>query len=229
MLDYKSVLAKFSEHGFALSFFEPRCMQFVITRAITNSHFERINFHHNIRGDKIAAGLELTIVPGRTALKGLGYYRSFIEAAQDKLTGYSSLDSKADRSAFIDRCEKEYFSAIKQFAGDCLTILLDNSKNARNAAAKYLEYHPNVTYTFNINEQVNRILNQQVVCIPNGELCYKQAIALIAQYCGVVEGDPNWLTKRTVYSHKRELMVRVQIMASRIANEPGWEFFRAIA
>ena len=75
--------------------------------------------------------------------------------------------------------------------------------------------------------EIKRIFEQSFVCIPGGYPVYLLSWQAIAIGCKTIEGDEEWIVGRDADSWEdRELMIRLQIMASRLSGEIGWDQLR---
>lgn len=220
---------RLASNGFELSYDDKESMEFVFSRFV-GELFQRIRVNHGDAGRVVTVGAEIAIVPGRTALKGLCIHRSLVELASNKKTGWTTLANKQSAVDFSERVEKEAPKACALLASECGAKLLASTREAREKSKRYLELlkqHATSKINGQLNDrdlkEVGRIMQQPIVCIPNGHLYYERALQAIARCCGEVEKDPNWLVGRDADSSAdRELMFRLQIISSRLACEPGW-------
>ncbi len=215
--------------GFQLVYEDGQAMEFVLARPV-GELFERIRVSHGNAGATVTVGAEIAIVPGRTALKGLCIHRCLVELASDQSTGWTTLNNERSADAFIERIHLEAPKACRNLVDEAGTELLTATRAARNKSSQYLAILERVG-TNRMREQisergqaeVNRIMQQRIVCIPEGRVFYEVALQTIACYCGEVENDADWLRGRDADSMSdRELMIRLQIIASRLAREQGW-------
>jgi hypothetical protein len=74
-------------------------------------------------------------------------------------------------------------------------------------------------------DEASRVMSRSIICIPEGRIFYQVAALAISIRAAQVEGDKNWLAGRepnTWEWEDRGLIVRLQIMASKLVCEPGW-------
>ncbi len=66
---------------------------------------------------------------------------------------------------------------------------------------------------------------QRIVVIPNGVVWYEAAALAVAIYQNEVERQADRFDgKRADDPHDRGLMLRLQVLASHLAHEPGWDW-----
>jgi len=111
--------------------------------------------------------------------------------------------------------------------------LLRNTSAARASAKEYLDrLSPFGTYREHLASLRNmadprqiqvslQIMKIPIIWIPHGEQFYEIAALLLAIFSSDIEDSPNWLA-HAIQSQDKELMWRLQLIASRLAQEPGW-------
>ncbi|MEZ6128793.1 MAG: hypothetical protein R3C59_08935 [Planctomycetaceae bacterium] len=220
-----------STHGFVVAYRDDEVNEIVFVRKRMGEAFDRVRLNFSDNEKAASAGVEISIVPGRTALKSLCVHRCLIEVATDAERGISQIHDDASLRALFARISEVAPSKCDILARDELARLLQETSAGRNAATKYLKLIEEFgvdtivdRVTTSAQTEIARIQQHRFVCIPNGEDYYSLALQAIAVGCGQIEGDENWLVGRDAdTSADRELMIRLQIMASRLAVETGWE------
>jgi hypothetical protein len=230
--------------GFQFAYSEEEWSSFVLVRAHTNCLFEQIRIGQGSQrggrvGDQVEAGVQCAIVPGRTALKGMAEYVPLTEIASDVHTGWTKLVTQAEAIAWESKLIEAAPIRATELANQVGDALLSRTGEARGAANQYLARCAAVGSTpqemlnkltsqadqFMLHE-AKRIVSRPIVCIPDGALFYQVAALAISLFSEEIEGDKNWLVGRepdAASEEDRGLMVRLQVMASRLACEPGWK------
>lgn len=231
MRNTRSLERFFEMHGFVVSYKDPVIGELVFVRRRTEEAFDRVSIKLS-QGELFStAGVEVSIVPGRTALKSLCIYRTLAEASDDGKSGSSSIKGVREFPAFLGRVSQYAIEKVDQLAHDDLAGLLSRTMVARKASQSYLKLIDSLgegtiadRVPNDLREEIDRILQENIVCIPNGQQFYALALQAIAVGCGEIEGDNRWLVGRNAdTADDRSLMVRLQIMASRLAKETGWD------
>jgi hypothetical protein len=158
------------------------------------------------------------------------------EIAGDPETGWTSLAGSADalqwEAKLIATAPDRAAALAERVGGD----LLSRTSEARNAATKYLERCRAAGST--IDEmlrqlksqarerqlrEANRVLSRSIIWEANQQVFYEVAALAISLFVREVEGDENWLVGREADSvTDRGLLIRTQLMASKLMGETGW-------
>lgn len=219
------------KHGFVVAYRDDIAGEIVFVRRRSRNVFDRLSLHLSV-GDKTASvGAEISIVPGRTALKSLCIHRCLVAIASDKARGITPLPNDEAIRSLFERIRDFGPGECERLADEELDNLLQETATARAAAEKYLGLievcgEANITNRVlpDAQREIDRICQQRFVRIPNGERYYRLALQTIAVGCGDVEENDKWLVGRDAdTAGDRGLMIRLQLMASRLASERGWE------
>lgn len=228
--EVKSALAP---SGFELSYFDDT--EIVMFSLQESSLFHRIRVSLFTSGEQLAAGVELSVVPGRTALKSLCIHECLMEAAENS-DGTTAIRDSDQLDRFLDRLISWGPTKCNDLERREGLRLKASTQAARLACSKYLErlqgpVGPNAhssrtdcsVVTEPLNEkEVNRILAEWIQCIPDATGVYRDVVQIIVRECDDVEGVRGWIENRRANSASdRELMMRIQILASILAREPG--------
>lgn len=230
IISIKALETQLSLLGFGVSYHEGDTGETVFVRRTGAHSFHRVSTKSNRSGTALSAGIEISIVPGRTALKSLCIYRPLTCVAADRESCTTPINSENDVCSFIERVVENAPHEVEILAKNELNRLLSNTFAAREASEKYLAMidelgndEINSVMSTNVAAEIDRIKQQRYVMIPDGAHFYDLALKAIAFGCDKIEGDPNWLHGRDADAwDDRELMIRLQFMASRLANENGW-------
>lgn len=218
-------------HGFVIAYRDEVVNEIVFLRKRKCEAFDRIRLNFSDEGKTASVGVEISIVPGRTALKPLCVHQCLTDVATDPRSGISQVHDDESLLSLFTRIGKTAPARCDLLAQQELEGLLRETSAARDAAAKYLKLIEELGVdtiahhaSKSAHAEIERIQKQRLVCIPNGDNYYDIALQAIAVGCGDIEGDENWLAGRDADAwDDRELMKRLQIMASRLAGEFGWE------
>lgn len=218
-------------HGFVVAYRDDLASEIVFVRRRNCEAFDRIRLCFSNGGRVASVGVEVSVVPGRTALKSLCIHQCLVEVATDPVRGISEIPDEESLLSLFARIDYVAPNKCDLLAQQELEGLLSETVAARDAAKKYLELVDELGVSAiadSVSEQgrteIERIRQQRYVCIPSGDDYYETALRAIAVGCGSIEGDEHWLEGRDADTwDDRELMKRLQIMASRLAGESGWE------
>ena len=217
-------------HRFVVSYQDEVSGEIVFVRPRCKQAFDRIRLNFGNNSETASVGAEISIVPGRTALKSLCIHRCLVSVATDTKRGITPLPNDDEVRKLFARIVEVAPGECDKLANEELEGLLDTTATARRAAKKYIDLIEKLGAEQIANKvspkaqaEISRIRKQRFVCIPNGEHHYVVALQAIAVGCAEIEGDGSWLMGRDADSwDDRELMVRLQIIASRLAGERGW-------
>jgi len=242
-IDPKRILDRLAPQGFQLAFVDEGWSGFSLVRKHRKDLFEQIRIGQGSQrggqlGDQVEAGVQCAIVPGQTALKGMAEYVPLIEIASETETGWTKLANEADAVQWESKLFAVAPLRVVELANEVGDELLSRTSEARTAATEYLAkcYAAGSTPLEMLSKltaqaddshlsEANRVLSRPIICIPDGRVFYHVAALAISLFAREVEGDKNWLVGREPNTWKwedRGLMVRLQIMASKLACEPGW-------
>jgi hypothetical protein len=231
-----------AETGFRFSYFSSNSGNTVLARRVGPSLFERVSVsrgrQRQDRGwiDRVSADVQCTVVPGWTAVKGLGV-SEYLRLPSSDATGHSTILEKAAAFRWVaELATAAPAAAVAARIGSGAAILESTSVLRSNCEA-YLSKVPPGTA---MSERVDRLRaqataqqrsesdawrTQKVVIIPDGAIWYEAACLLIAIHQDDVEGERGrFVGKRADDIQDRGLMLRLQYLASRLANEPGWDW-----
>lgn len=231
MIDTTALEKDLYDEAFAVAFREHHNAGVVLVRRRGTVAFDRIRLAFFDDGKAASAGVEISVVPGRTALKSLCVHRCLIEVATNKELGITPLVGPDGQRLFFKQIRDVASRQCDVLARDALDGLLQQTERARIASTRYLdlisllgEHGISKRVSAMGQREIDRIRQQQFVCIPNGSHFYVLALQAIVVGCGEIEGDDQWLVGKNADSQtERELMMRLQIMASRLAGERGWD------
>jgi hypothetical protein len=239
MIDPKRIEAGLTPSGFRLAYFDSATLAVVFFRRRNDELFERIAIGQGRQrgqewGQIVDAGVEATIVPGRTALKGMAEVACIMEVASDS-RGSTSLEAPEDARRWEDALIKAGPPRAKAFADEVGPSLLESTKVQRESVKRYgeligFDHNPqqlvqelNDRATPRQRSEVDRILKTPIVWIFGGRIYYELAALTIALCAAEVKGNPEWFWGiDPAQSTDRRLMIELQILASRFAHEPGW-------
>jgi hypothetical protein len=225
-------------HGYVLGY---KCVisketVFVRRSTFDPNIFERLKLHvGKVPGTRkltaFWANAEASIVPGYSAVKGVCENQFIAGLPFSGARGTSILDDNVKKrlweAALADRLPVEISILLKKRG----RMLLDETSELRRACVLYYEALDDRTLMHLISEVkmrfgtrgalvIEKLPGFPVVTIPNQVRSYQMALALICLNGAAVEGD-NEIGFGNPYED-RELFLRLQVLASRIANEVGW-------
>jgi len=187
------------------------------------------------RWNAFAASVELSVVPGYSAVKGICETQFVSDLPFSGTRGTSILveDDMANiwEKALLERLPQEQAKLLKE-KGQALFRATDDLRRAcRSYYAMFerlgrledsldkikgqLDHHQ--------IEAVERLPRYPVVTIPNQVISFQIAIGLICLYGKTVESQGEPLRLLDPYEDRR-LFLRLQVLASRIAGEIGWNW-----
>src|SRR5207253_10387517 len=114
--------------------------------------------------------------------------------------------------------------------------LLSRTNEARTAATKYLarcyaagstpeEMLSKLTSQADESQlrETNRLMNRCIIWTADAQVFYHVAAVAISLFVGEEEGNEDWLVGREADGGEdRGLLIRLQVMASKLGCEPGW-------
>jgi hypothetical protein len=237
----KRIVDRLGQHGFQLAYFDEGWSQFVSIRKQAPELFSGISIRQGWErggklGDIVSASVRCAISPGRTALKGMAEVKCLFEVASDRETGSTTLVGAEDALQWEAKLIAIAPSRAAAFADQVGEELLSKTSEARTAAKKYLERCQSAGSTTeemlsrlksqadeNQLREAKRILGQSIIWNENQQVFYEIAALAISLFVGEVEGDEKWLVGREADSGTdRGLLIRTQLMASKLMGEPGW-------
>lgn len=220
-------------HGFFVAFEEQ--MEVWFLRANHERRlFEGIQVHAGKQrggrwGDVARADVSIALTPGRfTSPKGM--------AEVEALTDWSATKSPEEAFAWerlvLDSWPQR-LDEVARLQGDAL---LAQTADARAAVERYLAL---LDRRLSVAESIAKLTagaaeaeltearrlsrTEALICLPE-RACYDLISLVIARHAGEVEGDPAKL-HGTNPNVARELNWRIQLLASRLYPERGWELF----
>jgi hypothetical protein len=214
----------------------------VYARRIDEWMFERLYVGRGTRRtdtrtvETLDASVECSIVPGRTAVKGL-CINEFLPIATGERSGYTLIDSERRFDAWLS----EFCNAAPVMANEVRRKhgekLLADTAPIRQAATSYLSRIPqSVDLGLPTNSlraqaspdqlaKLEKWMREPIILIPNGSVFYEIACLLILLNEQDVESAPKNFENCVINDREnRDLMLRIQILASRVANEVGWDW-----
>ncbi|MCA9026489.1 MAG: hypothetical protein KDA86_14880 [Planctomycetaceae bacterium] len=231
--------------GFNIAYIESDVTTVVYIRRNELGIFERLVVLRGTKRSKppveiISAGVECSIVPGRTALKGLCIQKHLMVLSEEQ-QGWSEIRTDDQvrhwQSAFVAIAPE----AVREYASEVGPELLDKTAAARIAVSKYLrKLTPLSAESINAEnvhgvleklfpdateehiESMNKVMKYPMIMIEDGKSLYETVVLAIVRFCDEVESQRNWLDMHPIAGRDRELMVRIQLMASLLAPEVGW-------
>jgi hypothetical protein len=228
-------------NGFQLSYFDEVTLEVLFVKPFSRELFGRIQIGQGLErggkaGDIVSAGVQCSIVPGRTFLKGMGEHRCLTEVATDPSRGSSKLTNDVEvqsweaRLGVIGPQQAESLCAdrgptvvsstqiVRKIGLECLDACRSLAQDPRQLLAA-LESQ---AQSWQLDEY-RRILGCPIQMLPNGRLYYEIAVLAIVMYSGELKGDSSWFIGINPDSATdRDLMILIQFMASILAGEPGW-------
>jgi len=225
---------------FQLAYFCEATWDIVYYRKRSPSLFERIAIHQGWRrgqqmGQVVSASVECSIVPGRTALKGMAEVSCITEIASDAGRGSTVLESSTDARTWEDALIAVGPARASSFAGEVGAALLEETKDDRCAVQRYEQI---ITIDRDLNELrqtlrsraspeqqsvVDQILKCRIRWIPEGRIYYELAALTVVLCAADVGPTVRWYVGLDPEDGRNALGRQLQILASRFANEPGWD------
>ena len=228
--------------GFRLSYYSPTSGETFLARRVEQSLFEYVHVGRAIQehddgtvADLMSEFVGCSVVPGRTALKGL----AIAEYLPLPTLSDAHIGNEEDARRWLEEFAAAAPSkarAARQRHGESL---LTSTREIRQVAADYLWRLPN-RESSSVSDHLEFLRSkasprqqaeaqcwckQRVIVIPGGERIYEAAALLIAIHQDEVEHSPSLFDgKRADDICDRGLMLRLQLLASHIACEPGWRW-----
>jgi hypothetical protein len=228
--------------SFRLSYFSESSGLTVVARRVRPDLFERVGVSRATQRqggrelDRVSAFVQSSVVPGRTAVKGLAVSEHLPLPSCD-VRGHSTVSNENDASRWLEEVSATAptaASAARLRYGEALLAATSQLREAGDAYMQRLPAGKSMTAVLEVlrlqatdSQHAEAVAwKQDRIClIPNGGVWYEAACLLIAIYQDQVENPPaRFLGRRADDAQDRELMLRLQYLASRIANEAGWQW-----
>ena len=140
---YKSLARSLNSSGFVLGDYDRHPTEIMFVRKGSLELFERIEVYRahqrDFSGFFAGAGVDCSVVPGRTALKGLAEWESLTVAGSDTEGGWTPIANKADFDRWTERLVEVAPIQARDFAERVGPQLLVSTQAARKATRGYLE------------------------------------------------------------------------------------------
>jgi hypothetical protein len=226
--------------GYCLSYFDASTLEIVFVKPFSDEIFSRVQVtqgweRSGTAGDIVSAGVECSIVPGRTFLKGMGTRRCLIEVAGDPIRGSTKIANDAEALAWEEMLSKIGPQQADLLCAEHSSVLISSTAAIRriaqwclDACRKYKSGPKSLLAAMEAQAQewqfseYRRILNSPIQVIPDGRIYYQIAVLSIVLYSGEAKGDRRWFESKNPDSADRELMILIQFMSSILAGESGW-------
>jgi len=227
---------------FRLSYFSDVSGFCMVAKRAASSLFECVGVTRGTRReggrllDVVGADVQCSVVPGRTAVKGLAVSDYLPLPSCDK-TGMAVIAGQADAARWLGELAAAAPAAARASRIANGPALLASTADLLARCAAYLARIPAGRETTDqvsiLRDQATEAqrfeadtwCKQKVIIIPDGSIWYEAAALLIAVHQDEVEGQRGLFdAKRADDVRDRRLMLRLQYLASRLANEPGWEW-----
>jgi hypothetical protein len=229
--------------GFRLSYFSNTSGETFLARRAAPSLFEGVSVGRSTQSltdgqnfDLVGTSVYCSIVPGRTALKGLAI-AEFLPLPSCDRNGSAPIRSEDDGVRWLGELAAAAPVAATESRRRHGEALLASTAEVRETAESYMRQIPkdqNIAQCVATlrsqasNQQRDAAVEwckQRIVVIPNGVAFYEAAALAIAIYQDEVERQVSrFVGKRADDPHDRGLMLRLQVLASHLAHEPGWEW-----
>lgn len=228
--------------SFRLSYSSATTGDSVFARRVGPTLFERISVERATtqkqgrKVDLLGASAECTIVPGRTAVKGLAV-AEYLRLPSCSRTGHATIMHDEDAARWLAEMSAAGPLAARAACLKHGETLMASTAEVRKTAAAYLQKLPahcdieqaiaslRGQATDSQCAQAAAWLSQRIIVIPGAAKLYEAACLLISLFQDDVEGEiGRFIGKEADDVPDRRLMLRLQYLASRIANETGWDW-----
>ena len=186
--------------------------------------------------DFVGTSVYCCVVPGRTALKGLAV-ADFLRLPSCDHRGSAPILGEGEAASWLGELAAAAPLAATEVRLRHGESLLASTAEIRDAAERYMQRIPLdldiaqciVALRSQASDQQRAAAaewcKQRIVVIPNGVVWYEAAALAVAIYQNEVERQADRFDgKRADDPHDRGLMLRLQVLASHLAHEPGWDW-----
>jgi hypothetical protein len=174
----------------------------------------------------LGASVYCAVVPGWTAVKGLASAECITELGESGWADISDENDALEWEARLLTCgPRKLDDYVRAVGPDLLRKTADIRAAAREYGARGKDRslaELRSAATAAQLQDATAVLDLWVILIPDGGDYYESAALLIAMYADEVEQRPARIRERDGEFPSDDLMGLLQILASRLSNEPGW-------
>lgn len=238
MIKPRRLADRLARSGFIQAYYLKHVFEVAYVRRYSENLFELVHIHASgRRGEAVPALAVIGLTPGNAFLRKLSFHELVFDVAADKERGWTVLESDADAIAWEQLVADVVPQRCAALAAARGQELLDRSAESLRAVDQYWQrlHLLQRDSSLGLLEQLRQLATPTqrqhaeravrfgaVMVIPGAWEAYDVASLAIQRFAAEVEGDADRFQKTASPHDDLEWLWRIEILASRVAEEPGW-------